>query len=521
MVRQKIVVSFVCLLMLSALSPVFSASNEITPSSTMKKLSQLKPPTAAVVESVLGEPQKYVWETRVALPNTYIMWYSAGVQVMIMNDMIEEIRFTRPGFEVMGIKYGTTLNKVIRIFGEPIKTMTGVKKSELASFKSNVLYRDIGGRKGYCYYRKNKRGFLFIDNKVSAFYYVIGAGSDSAKSRDMVLKSLPKPHDDVRFKDLSQLDAAQLKEIIPTLWIDQTVIWPEAVKSQVAEIIENGKNPGLGVWALHKQGITGKGVNVAIIDHPLLQDHPEYTGKFAAYKNFVDDCNKPSSVHGPAVMSLLVGNSIGTAPGAKVYYAAAPSWKDDAAYYAKALDWIVTKNAKLSVRDKIRVVSVSAAPSGEGSPFTKNKIDWDKSVERAEKAGILVLDCGTKDGIIGPCYIPQDMDREDVSKYRPGLPGMLVFLPPRQVKLLAPIYPRTTAEENDSGVCSFIYTGLGGLSWAIPYAAGVLAMGWQERPELTKEQMIDLLKASAYKDQFGNMYINPMTFIKMVQQFKA
>lgn len=95
-------------------------------------------------------------------------------------------------------------------------------------------------------------------------------------------------------------------------------------------VLKNAMNPGLGVSKLHAQGITGKGVNVGIIDQPLCQDHPEFAGKIAAY--FDAGCGgSESSMHGPAVASLLVGSNCGTAPDAKVYYAAAPSWKRDTA----------------------------------------------------------------------------------------------------------------------------------------------------------------------------------------------
>jgi hypothetical protein len=52
---------------------------------------------------------------------------------------------------------------------------------------------------------------------------------------------------------------------------------------------------------------------------------------------------------------------------------AAPSWNGDSAYQAAALDWIVDQNRALPEGQKIRVVSVSAAPSGPGSPFTQNQ----------------------------------------------------------------------------------------------------------------------------------------------------
>ncbi|MGB4633489.1 MAG: hypothetical protein WBI61_04855 [Bacillota bacterium] len=43
-------------------------------------------------------------------------------------------------------------------------------------------------------------------------------------------------------------------------------------------------HPGLGLRALHEQGYTGKGVNVAIIDGPLLVDHEEFSGRLVHFE---------------------------------------------------------------------------------------------------------------------------------------------------------------------------------------------------------------------------------------------
>lgn len=69
-------------------------------------------------------------------------------------------------------------------------------------------------------------------------------------------------------------------------------------------------------------------------------------------------------------------------------------WIWDSEFFAKGLYWIIEENKKLPIGEKIRVVSVSAAPYGNGSPFTKNLEMWDEAVLVAQNEGILVLDCG-------------------------------------------------------------------------------------------------------------------------------
>jgi serine protease AprX len=282
--------------------------------------------------------------------------------------------------------------------------------------------------------------------------------------------------------------------------------------------VEAGRNPGLGVRALHAQGITGKGVSVAIIDQNLAgTDHPEYQGKVVKYRDVGTGQDAASgSMHGPAVLSLLVGAQAGTAPGARVWYAAAPSWLADAKYYADALRWIIEENQTLPGGEKIRVVSVSAAPSGPGSPFTKNGASWDAAVEAANAAGILVLDCTQTHGIIGPCYF-DPADPENVRKCSPGFPGQQGWNP-LSTLLLAPTSFRSQAESYRAGRNSWQYTGRGGLSWGIPWAAGVFAMGWQVNPILGPDAIVKLLGETAFVRGDGSRIIDPAAFIAAVRK---
>jgi hypothetical protein len=315
--------------------------------------------------------------------------------------------------------------------------------------------------------------------------------------------------------DLSMFDLSDKKDVLVTLWLDQKTKWPERNKLPAgfspSEMFKNAMNPGLGVRKLHARGITGKGVSVGIIDQPLYQDHPEFVGKIAAYRDV--DCELKSSMHGPAVASLLIGTHCGTAPGARLYYVAHPLIPD-ASYYARGLDWLVEQNRTLPPGQKIRIVSVSAAPSGLGSPF-KNGVMWDEACQRAEAAGILVLDLTNERRFIDDCRLDAN-DPEDVAKCITGSRGGSgQRVPPNWI--LVPIAPRTTAQEYEEGQFSYQYCGKGGLSWAIPYAAGVLAMGCQIRPDLAAEQIKNLLIASAREVENGYRIIDPENFIRQVQ----
>jgi serine protease AprX len=323
-----------------------------------------------------------------------------------------------------------------------------------------------------------------------------------------------KNYGDVRWGDLSDLSAQIDLSMIPTFWFNQKTIWPSTISMYADSVLERGKNPGLGVRGLHAQGLTGEGVIVAIIDQNICLDHPEYAGKVTKYHDV--GTNQPansSSMHGPAVLSLLVGTTIGTAPGAKVYFAAAPSWTADAKYQADALNWIIDENRQLPAAHKIRVVSISAAPSGPGTPFTKNNTSWDSARALAEREGILVLDCTVDHGKTRAGYY-DSQSPDSLPGFTLGYFGIKSDLDTG--RLYIPVSKRTTAEEYDAGVCEYQYDGIGGLSWSIPYLTGVLALGWQLKPELTGNKLLDLAFKSAFHKDGGSV-INPTAFIDSVR----
>ena len=310
-------------------------------------------------------------------------------------------------------------------------------------------------------------------------------------------------------------EGTYLPEEIRTFWFNDRVVF-EGAENMAASILEAAKNPGLGVRSLHARGITGKDVRVAIIDQPKPMNHAEYKDKIVDYYNSAGNIYE---MHGPAVASLLVGDECGTAPGAKLYYAAAASWEGDSALYADALRWIIAKNKDLPEGDKIRVVSISAAPSGFGSPFTKNHEQWDAAVEEAKAAGILVIDCRLNDetGFVRRGYY--DLDAPDnLSHFIPGSPQRDESSGPFDEKhIYAPASCRTQAEEYAADENHWQYTGDGGHSWTIPYVAGVLAMGWQVDPTLTNDEIIKTLLETAYKTSAGCRVINPVAFIEAIE----
>lgn len=351
------------------------------------------------------------------------------------------------------------------------------------------------------------------------FFLTACSQSDNINEVPTETMTFIKPYEDIRAiseEKVYEENEYNSNDIITFTFNEGTVL--KGNEKLQAEIMKNGKNPGLGVRELHKEGITGKGINVAIIDQNLLLHHPEFDDKIVEY--YDTGCEQESnrgSMHAPAVTSILVGDTIGVAPDAKVYFAAAPAWKGDSEYFAKGLYWIIDENKKLPDDEKIRVVSVSTSPSGEGSAFTKNLIMWDEAVQAAQDEGILVLDCRDNEqtGIIAPAfYDPENPD--DISMCTGGFPTSQFIIKSSHVGV--PTSYRTIAEEYSEGAPSYQYYGQGGLSWAIPYAAGVLALGWQVNPTLDKDKIVQILFETCTIANDGSNLINPTAFIEAIEK---
>lgn len=334
------------------------------------------------------------------------------------------------------------------------------------------------------------------------------------------------PHDDVRWVSLRKLDLTDRTEALPTLVFNLRTRWPSPDRRppgfDPGRMLTNAMNPGLGVRDLHRQGITGRGVSVAIIDFNVIGHHPEYAERLATIHRLEGVRPKDASMHGPAVLSLLAGRNCGTAPEARVFFVATTDPGGDAAEQAKALDWILAQNRQLPSEERIRVVSISSAPSGPALYPFRNGALYDAACDRAEQAGILVIDATVGRGFIGPCTL-DPADPEDPGRCRPvQARGRTHYFAGR---ILCPTSPRTTAEEYGPGFFGYQYCGLqretreaAGSSWSMPYAAGVAALGWQLRPELSPAEMRDLLRSTARVLPTGERIIDPTALVARLRE---
>ncbi|MDR1160132.1 MAG: S8 family serine peptidase, partial [Syntrophomonadaceae bacterium] len=163
-------------------------------------------------------------------------------------------------------------------------------------------------------------------------------------------------------KGLGGLDQ---KTVAAFLQFDDKTIWPKGNKMpewlKPQEIMKIGKTPGLNIKQLHTQGITGKGVGLAIIDQGLPK-HAEYQNRLVFFKN--RQVLTDSLMHGAAVSSIAVGKNVGVAPEAYLYYISAIFSADeneifDAGPISEAIEELLSLNKTLPDDKKIAVISIS------------------------------------------------------------------------------------------------------------------------------------------------------------------
>lgn len=483
------------------------------------KVAQLDIDKAALddVIRIFGEPAKYSWGEQTfkknSLPSTYILDYPPGFSVVISDGKISELRFEGQdvGYRFKDrLKLGSSLDEVLEVVGPPAETVHGQPNA----WADGVLYKDIDGKAGNCYYKRadhNVRLF-FWDYKVVALYVTRSdytAGGAFAW-RGTALKSLPKYDPgstdpwkvDLRHYDLSNLDlSSSLDDLLYASFDDKTT-WPVPDRMPAGfdfkKIMEIGKSPGLGVRTLHKRGITGRGVSIAIIDQPLLTDHKEYAERLKLYEQInVEPATRPQ-MHGAAVASIAVGKTVGVAPEADLYYIASrpADWgkgDDDSTYnftyYARAVRRILQINRELPEDRKIRVIAIQVG----WNPGQKGYNEITAAVRSAKTAGILVVSSsieqthGLKFHGLGRRPLA---DPNLFESFEPGLFWAGRFYSdsrrPASDRLLVPMDSRTTASH--TGTDEYVFYREGGWSWSIPYIAGLYALAAQANPAITPKR---------------------------------
>lgn len=338
---------------------------------------------------------------------------------------------------------------------------------------------------------------------------------------------------DVRSCDISKEDLSVVEDI-NDLCFDTNTTWPDQLPEgfDPKKILEYNKNPGLGIRTLHKKGITGKGVSIAIIDQALLLEHEQYNDNIKLYER-IHCSDETAQMHGPAVASIAVGKDIGVAPKANLYYIASTfghftdnGYDFDASIMADAILRIVEVNKELSKDKKIRAISISKGYSRNDKGYE----ELQSAIKKADEENIFVITTSTeeyyKDFVLFGMDRDYGKDPEELASYEPvsWVAQDFYSKPDRyQNFLMFPIGSRTIAGCTD--IDDYAISHNGGLSWSVPWCAGFYALCCQVKPDITPQEFIDAVNSTAITTdlrhdgktyQFGKI-INPAGVIEKLQ----
>ncbi len=279
---------------------------------------------------------------------------------------------------------------------------------------------------------------------------------------------------------------------------------------QKASILLNNSRKILKIDEIHKRGITGKGVTVAIIDtgcHPHL-DFCLGHNRIKAFYDFMNENQNPydDNGHGTFVCGVVGGNGLtyngkyrGVAPNAElvVIKALDKNGETTANIILSAMQWILDSKDKLNIQ--VVCMSFGSQPIENSDPLAEGaKVLWEN--------GICVVCAGGNDGpgegsIKSPGSCPNvitvgSVDKIDEEKNLKVAPfssrgPAFDYIKP---DIMAPGVDIISTSTSDA-----FYSSMSGTSVSTPFVAGICALMLQNDETLSPNEIKEILMKNASK----------------------
>lgn len=311
---------------------------------------------------------------------------------------------------------------------------------------------------------------------------------------------------DMSKHDLSNLDINHLNK----LTFNSSTIWPSADKMpkdfNPQKLLEERKNPMMGIMDLHNKGITGKGVIVATIDSGYQGiEHVEFAGsKIKA----IDVCENPEyHFHAEGVLANLCGQNVGIAPEVKVYhYNTQIGGSKRDLTILKALKDILNK-----VENGINIRAVNISGALCDNKELKSKVI--NIVEKLESYNCEVIDSA----IFGKTFTNVEYGINSDIKNKEDVDFAKWANKDHDLKKVGIVCGGKVVPEfcNNDG---YKYEQESCYSWTIPQAVGLYALCLQVNKNLTWKDFENMAKESAITNEKGIKVVNPKGIVKLAEK---
>lgn len=390
---------------------------------------------------------------------------------------------------------------------EELKALLGKPQREKEKDEGDAIWLDMGYPDIDAWFMKRDGDTSFKLQGLFTADKELDIGGILQGQRQVIVRNIDDLHElGLRNVNLKNLDLSGEGDYLKGEDFDSLTQWPGPEKLPAGfdpkKLLEEGKNPGLGIRKLHEQGINGKGVGIAILDQRLLKNHVEFADRIVQYEERDLPHNQPLPMHGPPIVSIAVGKNCGVAPKAFVsYYAAITTLEHQ--IQAKCINEIIKYNETNPKTGRIRVISISASPE----EYSNNEA-FLKARKNALDTGIIVVTCSSEFLDYGILTLIEGKDRDKPENYRMGRyggPGSELYIPTGN---------KTIATHQGTNV--YLYERGGGYSWAAPYIAGLAALAFQVNPDLQPQTIVEQLVKTATHTKAGPV-VNPRGFIESIR----
>ncbi|WP_433413877.1 S8 family serine peptidase [Microtetraspora malaysiensis] len=275
----------------------------------------------------------------------------------------------------------------------------------------------------------------------------------------------------------------------------------------------------IGATEAWKQGMTGEGVTVAVLDSGYDPDHPDLKGVVAQERNFSDDPDIRDPIgHGTHVASIVAGNGEkyrGVAPGAKLAVGkVGDAWGAADSAIIAGMEW-----AALEVKAKVVNISLGEPDAPEIDPVEQavNTLS-----ERTGTLFIVASGNTFRDPVMSPgsadaALTVGAVDRKDrvapFSSTGPRLGDHAV-----KPDLTAPGVGIVAAAA--AGTADDTHVAKSGTSMAAPHVAGAAAILAQRHPDWTGRQLKAALAGSAASSPGATPYQQGTGRVDVVRALK-